>query len=444
MGGFRKYCVMHSNPSDPRAQKRPPVTAPFQMLEKATGKDGLLELHQKMQCHQLALEAGIAIIRSVQKPKETSLYRISTQNQEMFEKDMNALRAIISTIILCGKQNIPLRGHRDDSIGTASNKGNFHAILMLLGNSDKNLQEHLLTGRRNATSTSKTVQEEVIRITGEYILAKVTQPIQREEILSVCLRFLDLVWPRTTSRGQAYDGASAMSSEACGVQGRIRRIAPMALYTHCNSHVLNLSVAAACRLTSVRNMIGTLNETFLFFHFSPKRQRFLEQVLEKCGSTSRKEKLKGLCKTRWVERHECYETFYELYEYVCISLEVIVDRESHPHVYSSLSFTWDRETKTKAQGLLANLKTFGFISTFFITKNSLGTLKPIAAKLQKKDQDVFRAYSMIDDTIKAVARVKSNIEEEGHEWFEDASRLADKSQCQESLGGRNIGTMHLA
>ena len=221
---------------------------------------------------------------------------------------------------------------------------------MLLGNSDKHLKEHLR--RRNATSTSKTVQEEVVRITGEYIRAKVTQPIQKEnaffsmigdevtdkyanlEILSVCLRFLDLnndVSPqikevffdfvnldKTTgesianailsslaekniavafARGQAYDGASAMSSEACGVQGRIRRIAPIALYTHCNSHVLNLSVAAACRLTSVRNMIGTFNETFLFFHFSPKRQRFLEQVLEKCGSTSRKEKLKGLRKT---------------------------------------------------------------------------------------------------------------------------------------------------
>ena len=62
-----------------------------------------------------------------------------------------------------------------------------------------------------------------------------------------------------------------MSSEACGVQGRIKRIAPMVLYTHCNSDALNLGVAAACRLTSVRNMIGTLNETFLFFH-SPKRQ----------------------------------------------------------------------------------------------------------------------------------------------------------------------------
>ena len=81
---------------------------------------------------------------------------------------------------------------------------------MLLSKSDKDLKEHLLTGRRNATSTSNTVQEEVIRITGEYIRAKVTQPIQKEnyffsiigdevtdkyanqEVLSVCLRFLDL------------------------------------------------------------------------------------------------------------------------------------------------------------------------------------------------------------------------------------------------------------
>ena len=70
MGGFCKYCVMLNNPSDPRAQKRPLVTAPFQELEKATGKERVLERHQKIQCHQWALEAGIAIIRSVQKPKE--------------------------------------------------------------------------------------------------------------------------------------------------------------------------------------------------------------------------------------------------------------------------------------------------------------------------------------------------------------------------------------
>ena len=66
------------------------------------------------------------------------------------------------------------------------------------------------------------------------------------------------------------------------------------------------------------------------------------------------------------------------------------------------------ETTIKKKGLLANLKTFGFIFTFLIIKNSLETLKPIAAKLQQTDQDVFQAYSMIDDTIKAVHKVRSN------------------------------------
>ena len=90
---------MYNNPSDPRVQKRPLVTAPFQTLEKATGKDGVLERHEKIQYYQLALEADIAITRSVQKPKETLPYRISTQNQDMFEKNMNALRAIIYNMV---------------------------------------------------------------------------------------------------------------------------------------------------------------------------------------------------------------------------------------------------------------------------------------------------------------------------------------------------------
>ena len=74
------------------------------------------------------------------------------------------------------------------------------------------------------------------------------------------------------ARGQAYDGASAMSSNISGV---IPELAPLAVYTHCRSHVLNLSIAATCQLPEVRNMIDGINSTFLFFHNSPKRQKFL-------------------------------------------------------------------------------------------------------------------------------------------------------------------------
>ena len=92
--------------------------------------------------------------------------------------------------------------------------------------------------------------------------------------------------PIEEMRGQAYDDAAAMSSS------NGKRLYPLALYTHCNSHVLNLAIAGSCSVQSLRNMAGYDNE-----HLSPKRQRFLEQVL--CVSAPEKERLnlKGLCTT---------------------------------------------------------------------------------------------------------------------------------------------------
>ena len=77
-------------------------------------------------------------------------------------------------------------------------------------------------------------------------------------------------------------------------------------------------------------MIDVINEVLLFYNSSPKRQRFFEHILEALGSESSKRKLRGLCQTRWVERHTCYETFYELYFYVCCCYEAIIN----PSVYA--------------------------------------------------------------------------------------------------------------
>ena len=123
-----------------------------------------------------------------------------------------------------------------------------------------------------------------------------------QEVLSVCLRFLDnlnseqpevkevffdfvyldeadgesisraiikclsrLGIDVTKARGEAYDGASAMSSSRVGEQARIRTLAPRALYVHCNSHVSNLSIALSGQIQAIKNMIDTINETFKFF-----------------------------------------------------------------------------------------------------------------------------------------------------------------------------------
>jgi hypothetical protein len=74
-----------------------------------------------------------------------------------------------------------------------------------------------------------------------------------------------------------------MSSPNVGVQARVKEIQPLALFTHCYSHVLNLSIATSCKIQAIRNMTGTINEVFIFFDSSPKRQRFFELVLSKEG-----------------------------------------------------------------------------------------------------------------------------------------------------------------
>ena len=56
------------------------------------------------------------------------------------------LNSIIKTVIFCGKQNIPLRGHCDDlkHLQQPGNHGNFHAFLKFRMEAvDKTLQAHL-------------------------------------------------------------------------------------------------------------------------------------------------------------------------------------------------------------------------------------------------------------------------------------------------------------
>ena len=134
-------------------------------------------------------------------------------------------------------------------------------------------------------------------------------------------------------RGQAYDGTASMSSARVGAQAVVKQATnPNAHYVHCHSHLLNLFIGSSCHIQEFQNIIGVINEVFQFFDNSPKRRKFLEAVLKVYCPSTRHEKLKGLCKTRWVERHTCLETFLELYEYTVACLNAICKPTSYPEV----------------------------------------------------------------------------------------------------------------
>ena len=138
-------------------------------------------------------------------------------------------------------------------------------------------------------------------------------------------------------RGQCYDGAGNMSGVRNGLAARVTQEFPKAVYTWCSSHKLNLCVVKSCDITELRDMIDKATEVAIFFNYSPQRQRAFEEQIEiyckeneqdKDERRKRKKKLKMLCKTRWMERHDAYNTFTELYTPLVNTLTYIAEHSS--------------------------------------------------------------------------------------------------------------------
>ena len=82
-------------------------------------------------------------------------------------------------------------------------------------------------------------------------------------------------------------------------------------------------------------MLSNLKAVGIFFKFSPKRQRSLEQCVElenEHRSVADEEliRAKKLCDMRWVERHTALADFLDMYHAVVHCLEVISGQSPHP------------------------------------------------------------------------------------------------------------------
>ena len=142
-------------------------------------------------------------------------------------------------------------------------------------------------------------------------------------------------------RPQAYNGASAISSDRCGTVSVLKKEPPLAEYTHCKNHILSLAIRFACENQSIRKCMDNLTTLCFFFENSPKRQSYLENFIEfyreKLNlSETRCKKIIGLSKTRWVERHKAYETYILLFKATVLRLESICKQQLYEEFYESL------------------------------------------------------------------------------------------------------------
>ncbi|KAK2702956.1 hypothetical protein QYM36_018482 [Artemia franciscana] len=98
---------------------------------------------------------------------------------------------IVETIKLCGAQNIPLRGHRDDgkldnqspNAVAAENDGNFRHLLRYRVKVDDSLLQRLVeTAPGNAKYTSKQIRNELIGTIGELIKSETVRKVNTARV----------------------------------------------------------------------------------------------------------------------------------------------------------------------------------------------------------------------------------------------------------------------
>ena len=108
--------------------------------------------------------------------------------------------------------------------------------------------------------------------------------------------------PIDDCRGQGYNGAGNMAGQLSGAAAGIQAVQNMAIYVHCNSHILNLYVASCCKELLVNNMMENVHvvSEFFFqsFNFPPKSFELLVKTIEEMLPDENHKCLINVCKTR--------------------------------------------------------------------------------------------------------------------------------------------------
>ena len=354
-----------------------------------------------------------------------------------------------------------------------SNLGNFLALLKFrIEAGDQALGDHLKTAPANAMYTSKTIQNELVSICGNFIQERILESIRNARFYSViadeatdaanqeqlsitiryvsndhpCERFLGFLrcetglsgeaiaenilsqlskWqlPTRLLRGQSYDGAGSMSGSTRGAAARTRAKYPKALYVHCTAHRLNLCIMKCCKNCEVSNMIETVGSVARFFNNSPKRQLALEKwISEVLPYEEKRRKLKDLCRTRWVERHEAYDVFIDLFLPLISCLDDLVHASPAE---------WNRDTRFEA--LFFCCLCHSFIFTLVITQRILAYTRGLSVKLQGRYIDAVCAHTDIESVKSVLKGCRSRVDDFHQRLYEEAVRLGATVGIEESM-----------
>ena len=293
---------------------------------------------------------------------------------EQVAKNRDALSKIINIIKLCGKFELPLRGH-DEKEGS-NNPGVFRGLIEYTCSLDSSLEAHI-NSSKVFKGTSKTIQNELLESIIKITRDKIKEELKSVEYVSVMIdettdnydktqmvivlryvikgrpveRFWGFFNPLSTSGEdlsnvlfkelqpligdfpeklicQTYDGASALSGIHKGVQTRIQEVYKNAHYIHCYAHQLNLVLEkATSQNSSVKIFFSSLSGIPAFFHRSSKRMAVLDSVAG--------QRLPAPSTTRWNSKEKTVNTVYEIKDKLIECCTILEESNNNETVYKA-------------------------------------------------------------------------------------------------------------
>jgi Domain of unknown function (DUF4371)/hAT family C-terminal dimerisation region len=476
-GLFCKFCVLFLNLN--QAGKGSHEKLGKLVLKPLTKlKDALEDFrnHEKNDYHKNSLLTADNIKAILEKKQDNILVQLNSKRKDEVIKNRAKLKPIIQTIRLCGRQQIALRGHEDSGRISLeepkNNDGNFRCLLRYRSkNGDNVLKEHLKTSGCKSMYTSPLIQNEIINLFGDLIQSKIlervsktnfytiladeTTDISQIEQFSLCIRYVDeqvfsiredfltfvpvydisgeglantiketlkkIGFDLNKIRGQGYDGAAAMRGRFRGVQAIIKDMYPKALYTHCVSHSLNLCLSDATKSQDIRNAFGIISECCSFFNSSAKRTTVLKNKIKEIKPNSQSTKLKSLCETRWVLRHEAVMLFKEFVEPVVAALE---------EVQNECSGT---DSSKRANSLLHCICNFNFLISICVSSKLLSYTYNLSKYLQSKNIDLFNALNQVSDVISVFHSIRENVDLKFNNIYKEAKDVAEKLNIEPKM-----------
>lgn len=131
-----------------------------------------------------------------------------------------------------------------------------------------------------------------------------------------------------------------------------------------------------------------------------------------------------MCRTRWIERHEAFEIFLDLFLPTVSCLEEIT---------SSRGEEWNRETRNDAHSYLLAISQFTFIVALVLTQKVLAFTKGLSVKLQGRYVDVSYAHRQIESVKETLQTVRCTVDSFHDLVYKEALVLASSVDVDESV-----------